>query len=113
MLKNENKLDEMVDIMEEMHKYVPLCQYAKDKIVPSSSDHESVVVQAVDFHRILLGGDFLTAKRGRVAQWIRANSTKDLDKTEWLTTCEWGLAWKNVFSRGKHFYEYCGANDHD
>ena len=70
--------------MECMHKYVPLTQYAKDETIPGSSDHETVVTQAVDFHRILFGGDQLTAKRGRGAQRIRVNLTNNLDKLKGL-----------------------------
>lgn len=83
LLKDENKLDEMVDIMAHMHNYVPLTHYAKDDKIPGSID-ETVVTQAVDFHRVLFGGDHLTAKRGRGAQRIRANSTNDLDKLKGL-----------------------------
>ena len=81
LLKDENKLDEMVDIMDYTHKYVPMNQYVKDQDIQGQ---ESVVVQAVDFHRELFGGDYLTSKRGRGAQRIRANSTNDLDKLKGL-----------------------------
>lgn len=61
-----------------------MSQYAKDQEIPGSSDSESVVKQAVDFHREPFGGDYLTAKRGRGVQRIRANSTNDLDKLKGL-----------------------------
>ncbi len=62
-MKNENKLDEMVDILATLHKYVPL-----DEIPSTTISHIKLL------HKLLLGGDLLTAVRVKGAQRIRQNS---------------------------------------
>ena len=81
-LRDENKLDEMVDLLEELQQYVPLTLSAKDVKVSNSEDQseESVILQEAHIHQILFGGDFLTAKRARGAQRVRSNSSHDYDK---------------------------------
>ena len=58
----------MVEILVKHHQYMPaLCQ-EKDLVVGFGDD---VTVCGATFHEILMGGDQLTAARGRGAQGIR------------------------------------------
>ena len=68
ILKNENKLDEMIDILSGIHHYVP----------SAGGDSADGGV----FHQVLLGGDQLTTKRGRAAIRLRDNSTSDRDRLQ-------------------------------
>ena len=58
MMKNENKLDEMVAIMLELGKYVPCQEVQEDIVVDEASEPEMVIVSRM--HHILFGGDQLT-----------------------------------------------------
>lgn len=65
----------MVDILEELHKYVPTKQTTKEfDVVHSDEDVEHISIEVDHFHHILLGGDQLTVARVRGAQRIRNNS---------------------------------------
>ena len=61
--KNENKSDKMVDIMTSLHKYVPIVEYTEELYIASIDD--TVHVPQALLHPIILGGDQLTAARGR------------------------------------------------
>lgn len=70
----------MVDIINEacMHvydRYIPVQEYTEDKFISTS---EIVTVVKANYHKILFGGDQLTAARMRNAQKSRLNS--DLPK---------------------------------
>ena len=78
LLRDENKLEEMVDVLVNLQQYVPLTIHSKEVEVPSTE--ETMSMQEAHIHQILFGGDFLTAKRARGAQRIRSNSTHDYDK---------------------------------
>jgi hypothetical protein len=67
ILKNENVLGDMVEILKDLQKYVPQYHY----------DDGQTEVHV--FQKTLLGGDYLTAKRTRGAQ---------LDKCNELNACE-------------------------
>jgi hypothetical protein len=68
---NENKTDEMVDIMKHVHSnYIPFQEHAEDKTI---STGETVTVTKAKHHQILFGGDQLTAARMRSAQKARMN----------------------------------------
>lgn len=61
LCKNENKSDDMVAIMTHLHQYVPsIVSDDSESIYKSSSD--------VQFHKIFIGGDQLTAARARHAK---------------------------------------------
>lgn len=64
ILKNENKLDDMIEILGELQK-----------LVPSTSDNSGTML-----HQVLFGGDQLTAKRARSAIRIRDNSIQEIDR---------------------------------
>ena len=81
-LKDENKLDEMVDILHELHRFVPAKSETTDVPVPNSGEVRSL--SEIAFHRLLFGGDQLTAKRARAGVRIRNNSTNSADRLEGL-----------------------------
>ena len=62
-MKNENKHSEMIDIMEEFHQYVPTVTDDTDDAPQKSAEH-----------KILFGGDQLTAARARGCRDLRLNS---------------------------------------
>ncbi len=82
MLKSENKYEDMIDIMEHVHKYVPAIRTSEEVIIPSTGEH--VRTESVDFHPVIFGGDQLTVKRARGSQKIRSNSTDEAEKLEGL-----------------------------
>lgn len=81
-LKDENKLDEMVDILHELHRYVPAKSETKEVPVPDSTEVRPL--SEIAFHRLLFGGDQLTVKRARAGVRIRNNSTNSADRLEGL-----------------------------
>ena len=58
-MKNENKTDEMVDILSHLHHYDPMVE------VPSQAE-----IATEKLHHLVLGGDQLTAERVWGAQNI-------------------------------------------
>ena len=67
----------MVEILDSIHKYVPIKRTTEDFDVPNEDEDdgfEHISVQIDHFHHILLGGDQLTVVRIRGAQSIRNNS---------------------------------------
>ena len=73
MLKDENKLDEMVDALLLLHNYVPTV--ATKECMEVADESNAVFEVEVDhFHHLQLGGDQLTKARSLGAQQIRANS---------------------------------------
>ena len=80
--KNENKGDEMVDIMSTLHQYVPVVEYTEEHYIPSSQ--QSVLVPRAYFHPIIIGGDQLTAARGRVAKKAKLHADSPVSRLEGL-----------------------------
>ena len=77
ILKNETVINEMVEILDSIHKYVPTKRTTQEFDVPHGDEVtgiEHVSVQVDHFHHILLGGDQLTVARIRGAQSVRNNS---------------------------------------
>ena len=75
ILKNENVLNEMVEILDELHKYVPTKQTTQEfEVVHGEDQVEHISLKVDHFHHILLGGDQLTIARVRGCQRIRNNS---------------------------------------
>ena len=83
--KNENKRDDMVEIMSHLHQYVPSVAYLENFSIQGMG--VSVQVPRAILHKILFGGDQLTAARARAAQRIRVNSTSPQEKLEGLIPC--------------------------
>ena len=71
-MRNENKVDEMVTILDELHKYVPTTRNVMEVLVPIET--ESDIIEVDNFHQILLSGDQLTVVRSCSAQALRQNS---------------------------------------
>ncbi|KAL5502833.1 hypothetical protein EMCRGX_G009668 [Ephydatia muelleri] len=76
LLKNENKLDDMMDILDGLHKYVPSIRTIQHFEDPEDTSGEPEVtdIEIDHFCQILIGGDQLTAARVRGSQSIRRNS---------------------------------------
>ena len=66
LLKNENFLDEMSDILDHHSTYVPM----KEIVEEQDGDH----LKMHYFHHILFGGDQVTASRTRSAKRMRQNA---------------------------------------
>lgn len=71
VLKNENKRDEMVEIMSHLHQYVPAISSTQEVTI---STGETVQKERTVLHPILVGGDQLTVARARAAIKAKVNS---------------------------------------
>lgn len=80
-LKNENKTDEMAEIMEHLQQYVPSKRTTETFVMSGS---EPITLQMDHFQHILFGGDQLTVARARGAQGILSNSHTGSDRLEGL-----------------------------
>ena len=79
LLKNENKLVDMISIMKSLHNYVPTIHNEKEVTL---STGQKDVAESYEFHQIQLGGDQLTCARVRGSQ--RAKYTEENDKDRLL-----------------------------
>ena len=69
ILENENEIDGMINIMDEIHKYIPQIAFeAVDGVTKKP-------IPAHKVHKVLFGGDMLTRKRAETAIECRQNST--------------------------------------
>jgi len=73
--KCENKVDEMCLILKELHSYVPTKRVTLDLLLPTGISRP---LNSEIFHRILLGGDQLTAARNCMARVDHGSSGKRL-----------------------------------
>lgn len=73
LIKNENKYEDMISIMEHNHQYVPTTTTNMEIKFPVLSE-KLKMEKKKKFHTLLFGGDQLTAKRARGSQMIRCNS---------------------------------------
>ena len=80
--KSENKGDEMVEIMSNLHQYVPKVEYTEDCFI--SDIGETVQVPSAFLHPILIGGDQLTAARGRGAKKAKVHADSPTSRLEGL-----------------------------
>jgi len=71
-MKNENKLDEMVSILDALHEYVPTSISSME--LYTEGQEEPDVIEVDNFHHILFGGDQVTVVRALSGQAVRANS---------------------------------------
>ena len=69
---NENKTDDMIDIMTHIHQYVPCYVHEEERDIQG----EMVKVAKESVYPILFGGDQLTASRARSAKKAKVNSVK-------------------------------------
>ena len=82
-LKDENKLNEMVDILDELHKYVPMVKTTEVyETAGPSGCKETAEINMCHFHHILIGGDQLTVARVRGSQDSRYNSNNGRRRLE-------------------------------
>ena len=77
LLKNENKTGDMLDILKYLHQYVPTVHTTVDHMIDSIQVSETI--KKAIYHRILLGGDQLTACRARSCQEAMRNA----DDPDW------------------------------
>ena len=77
--KNETRGDEMVEIMSHLHQYVPTVDSSEDM---ASSEYKSS--ESVKYHKILFGGDQLTAARARSSKMHMANGQTPDERLEGL-----------------------------
>ena len=47
IMKNENKIDEMVDILTDLHQYIPMTTYTKTVDVPGTGDTEIIKLDSL------------------------------------------------------------------
>lgn len=80
-LKNENKTDEMADIMEHLQQYVPSKRISE---LFQVSESKEVAIEIDYFCHILFGGDQLTVACARGAQGVLCNSHNGFDRLEGL-----------------------------
>ena len=76
--KCENKYEDMISIMEHAQQYVPT--NTKDIEIDLPAIEEKLSLSITEFHKVLFGGDQLTAKRARGSQRIRCNSIDTLEQ---------------------------------
>ena len=80
-MKNENKQEDMINILEHLTKYVPYV--AKEDVVDDVSG-DRVLIITYKFYDILLGGDQLTVERIRGSQRARSNADEPLQTLKCL-----------------------------
>ena len=88
-MKNENKTDEMVDVLSFLHQYVPMQSEIGMVQVPEMEHSEEIRIERL--HHTLIGGDQLTSERIRGAQRLRKNSVHAAGRLEGFipTTEDW------------------------
>ena len=81
LLKNENKLVDMISIMKSLHKYVPTT-CTEQEVTLSTGQKD--VAENYKFHQIQFGGDQLTCARVRGSQTV-----KKMTNIVYLVWLEW------------------------
>lgn len=89
-LKNENKYGEMIEIMTDLHQYVP----TQGASAASTATHDTDQPPNEKVHPLLFGGDQLTTARARGCQELRMNSDTTAGKLKGLipTAEDWHTA---------------------
>ncbi|KAL5506330.1 hypothetical protein EMCRGX_G007948 [Ephydatia muelleri] len=83
MLKNENVLGDMIDILDGLHQYIPTTTTSQTLDVCAEGGHtRAVEVKLHNFSYIPLGGDQLTIARIRGSQSIFSNSDNGEERLE-------------------------------
>ena len=101
-MKNENKMDEMVDILAYLHQYVPM--KTSNQVISVPGTEESEVIESEDLHHILIGGDQLTVERIKGAQSLQKDSTHAAGRFEGFFACVKRLACKSLFLTSMYVY---------
>lgn len=82
-LKNENVLSEMIDIVDELHKYIPKTSTNQTFIHCAEGGNIAPITLQIDhFNHILVGGDQLTVARIRGSQGILSNAENGGERGE-------------------------------
>ena len=81
-MKSENVIDDMVHILDEIHKYVPMTSTQAVDICDGSEATTAVDICIHHFRHVLLGGDQLTVARIRGTQGVLSNSENRSDHLE-------------------------------
>ena len=84
ILKNENKLDEMTDILHELHKYVAVVRRTETFQPAEGVADEPITCHIDHFSHTLIGGDQLTVARIRGCQNVQRNGESGRDRLEGL-----------------------------
>ena len=74
LLKNENKQEDMISILEHLTQYVPYT--TKEDLLYDEIANEMVPLVQHEFHKIIVGGDQLTVERIRGCQKNRSNANE-------------------------------------
>ena len=98
--KDENKVDEMVDIWSTIHCDVPILEFLRKVFIPGLNEH--VDIREVRSFPIFLQGDYLTAERSRGAQKIKINTDSPSSPYEGLVPATGRLAQKVEIIDGKN-----------
>ena len=80
--RNENKMEDMCDIMDKLHEYVPSKPIRES--FPLFADEPGVEIDDEIFHQILLGGDQLTVARARGSIGARQDHVTRRERLEGL-----------------------------
>ena len=73
-MKNENKIDKMVKILDDLHQYVSSTEQISVHQVTTEEDTHTDEIRDIKYHRLLFAGDQLTVKWARSARCQRDNS---------------------------------------
>ena len=76
--KDENKLEDMVCILEHLHGYIPTLE--QERTIQDAPSGDTNVLKDQLFHQVILGGNQLTVARARSCQRGRENSDTGLSK---------------------------------
>lgn len=79
-LKNEMKYDDMIEVMLNLHKYVPSRNITKCATV-NGSEH---ILEDKKMYPVLFGGDQLSVARYRGSKTIRRSSSNSVERLEGL-----------------------------
>ena len=74
IMKDENKIDEMVKILDELHQYVPSTEEVRVHHVTTEDGTHTDYIRDIKYHCLLFAGDQLTVKRARSARSQHDNS---------------------------------------
>eukprot|EP00731_Ephydatia_muelleri_P002182 Em0001g2182a len=103
MLKNENVLGDMIDILDGLHRYIPTTTTSQTLDVCAESGHtRAVEVKLQNFSYIPLGGDQLTIARIRGSQSILSNSDNGEERLEGFVPVieDWHMEHLNKLLKG-------------
>lgn len=73
-MKDENKIDEMVKILDNLNQYIPSIEEVRLQQVTTDDDTHTEKIRDIKYHCLLFAGDQLTVKRARSARSQRENS---------------------------------------